>query len=162
MTSIYLDPKTTTFEMAPDGTLRVVVPNERCGLQVQSLRAFPLSHSEEEIVLRDGANKEIGILRDLKSLPEAARELVRAQLHRRYFLPKITRIVSVFERFGTTQWEFETDRGHRQVTTKPIHEALFEMSPSRFLITDNENNRYEIEDLRALDDASRALFLGKG
>ena len=162
MISLYLDPETTLFETAPDGTLRVVVPNQFCGLQVQALRAFPLSHSEEEIVLRDGAGKEVGILRDLKSLPESARETVRAQLHRRYFLPRVLKIISIFERFGTTQWELETDRGYRNVTTKPINDSLFEMSPGRYLITDNENNRYEISDLSALDDTSRALFLGKG
>ncbi len=162
MTSIYLDPKTTLFDTAPDGTMRVMVPNDRCSLQVQAWRAFPLSHSEEQIVLRDGANKEVGILRDLTGLPEPARDMVRAQLHRRYFLPRILKIYSIFERFGTTQWEFETDRGRREVTTKPIHEALFEMSPGRYLITDNENNRYEIHNLSALDETSRALFLGKG
>lgn len=162
MTSLYLDPKTTVFQTATDGTLRVVVPDERCGLQVQALRAFPLSHNEEHVVLRDGAGKEIGILRDLKTLPQDAQQLVRAQLHRRYFLPKILKIYSVFERFGTTQWELETDRGYRNVTTKPINDALHEMSPHRYFLTDNENNRYEIEDLNALDETSRALFLGKG
>lgn len=161
MTFFYLDPEATTFQSAPDGTLRVVVPDQVCGLQVQALRAFPLSHNEEHIVLRDGANKEIGVLRDLKALPQNAQELVRAQLHRRYFLPRILKIYSVFERFGTTQWELETDRGYREITTKPINDALHEMSPGRYFITDNENNRYEIENLSELDEASRALFLGK-
>ncbi len=161
MTFFYLDAEATTFQSAPDGTLRVVVPDQVCGLQVQALRAFPLSHNEEHIVLRDGANKEIGVLRDLKALPQNAQELVRAQLHRRYFLPRILKIYSVFERFGTTQWELETDRGYREITTKPINDALHEMSPGRYFITDNENNRYEIENLSELDEASRALFLGK-
>lgn len=162
MTPLYLDPKTTIFDTAPDGTMRVIVPGDRCSLQVQVLRAFPLSHSEEQIVLRDGANKEVGILRDLEGLPESAREIVRAQLHRRYFLPRVLKIHRVFERFGTTQWDLDTDRGRREVTTKPINDALFEMSPGRYFITDNENNRYEIQDLSALDESSRALFLGKG
>jgi hypothetical protein len=36
------------------------------------------------------------------------------------------------------------DRGHREVATKPLHEAIFEIEPGRYLITDNESNRYEI------------------
>lgn len=162
MDNFYLDPKTIRFESAPDGTMSVVTIDGKRNLRVQAFRAFPLSHNEEQIVLRDSDNKEIGVLEDLKMLPSDARDLVRAQLHRRYFLPRILKINSIFERFGTTQWDFETDRGARKVTTKPIHEALFEMSQTRFLLTDNENNRYEIEDLNALDENSRALFLGKG
>jgi len=161
METFYLDPQTTIFQTAPDGTLRVVVPDDRCGMRVEAFRAFPLSHPEEQIVLRDGDKKEVGVIRDVKELPETARELVRAQLRRRYFLPKVTAITKIFERFGTMQWEIETDRGARSVTTKPIQDAIFEIEPGRFLITDNESNRYEIQSLDDLDVNSRALFMGK-
>ena len=157
----YLDPATTVFETAPDGTLRVTVPGDRCGLRVEVMRAFPLKHPEEQIVLRDGGGEEIGVLRDLKSLPENVREQLREQLRRRYFLPRVLAILDVKERFGSSQWELETDRGRRNVTTRVMHEAIFEIEPGRFLLTDVEENRYEIPDLNALDDDSRARFLGK-
>ena len=157
----YLNPQTTRFENAPDGTLRVVIENDRCGMRVEAFRAFPLSHPEEQIVLRDGDKKEIGVVRDLKELPDAPRQLLRAQLQRRYFLPKIKAITKIFERFGTMQWEVETDRGARSITTKPINDAIYEIEPGRFILTDNESNRYEIEKLDDFDPQSRALFLGK-
>jgi hypothetical protein len=157
----YLDSKAITLEPAPDGTLRVVVPGERCGLRVEAIRAFPLLHPEENIVLRDGGGAELGVIRNLSDLPEAALELVRDQLHRRYFLPRIQRIIKIQERFGMTQWEIETDRGYREVASKPLHEAIFEIEPGRYLITDNESNRYEIPNLSELDAPSRAQFLGK-
>ena len=157
----FLDPQTLTLEVAPDGTLRAVVPNDRCGLQVEALRAFPLKYPDEYIVLRDGAGKELGVLRDLKSLPAQASTHIRQELHRRYFLPSITAITKVTERFGSSVWELETDRGPRSITTRQMNEAVTEPEPGRYIITDVENNRYEIKDLTALDPDSRARFYGK-
>lgn len=157
----FLDPKTTQFQTAPDGTLRVQVEGDRCGLRVEALRAFPLKHPEEYIVLRDGANKEIGILRSLQEWPADVSTLLREQLRRRYFLPQITGINSVTDRFGSSVWEVETDRGPRSLTTRQFNEAMFEVEPKRYLLTDIEGNRYEIKNLDELDEASRSRFLGK-
>jgi len=156
----YLDPATTLFETAPDGTLRVSIP-DRCGLRVDAVRAFPLSHPEAHIVLRDGGGKELGILRSLQDVAPATRELLREQLHRRYFLPKITGIGNVSERFGSSVWELQTDRGDCTVTTRQMNEAVFEIEPGRYIITDVEGNRYEIQRLADLDEQSRARFQGK-
>jgi hypothetical protein len=125
------------------------------------LRAFPLKYPDEFIVLRDGGGKELGVLRDLTSLPVPAITQLRQQLHRRYFLPSITAITSVTERFGSSVWELETDRGPRSITTRQMNEAVAEAEPGRYIITDVENNRYEIKDLNALDPESRARFYGK-
>lgn len=157
----YLDPATTIFETAPDGTLRVVVADDRCGLRVEALRAFPLKYPEEHIVLRDGAGKELGVLRDLQSVSEPVRELLREQLRRRYFLPQIMGIFKVTERFGSSIWDLQTDRGARSVTTRQMNEAVSEIGPGRYLLTDVENNRYEIKDLNALDAESQARFMGQ-
>ena len=88
-------------------------------------------------------------------------ELLEESLRRRYFLPKITAILSASERFGSSQWEVETDRGPRTLSTGVINEAVTEVEPGRYLITDVEGNRFEIPDLMQLDEASRARFLGK-
>ena len=157
----YLNPETTIFETAPDGTLRVTVPDKRCGLQVEAMRAFPLSHPEEYIVLRDGKNDEIGIVRSLREMPPAAAALLHEQLRRRYFLPRITAIYDIAERFGSSVWELETDRGRCTVTTKAMNEAVSEIEAGRYLITDVEGNRYEVRDLSDLDRDSRARFQGK-
>jgi hypothetical protein len=161
METEYLDPKTTVVETAPDGTLRSIVANDRCGLRIEAMRAFPLSHPRRYIVLRDGAGKEIGIIENLDDLPTAPRQLIDGQLHRRYFLPKVTAINFVMERFGSAQWELETDRGRRSVATGMMNEAVTEIAPGRYLITDVENNRYEIASLSELDADSQARFLGK-
>lgn len=157
----FLDPTKTTIETAPDGTLRAIVEGDSCGMCVEAYRAFPLSKPNEHIVLRDGGGREIGVLRDLNEFNSSMRELIETELRRRYFMPEITAILSVTERFGSTEWEVETDRGPRRLSMRQINEAITEISPSRYLLTDVEGNRYEVRDLEALDPLSRARFLGK-
>jgi hypothetical protein len=157
----YLDPKTTLFEQAPDGTLRVIVPEVKCAIRVEPLRAFPLSHPEEQIVLRDGKNKEVGTLEKLSDVPEPAQSWLREGLHRRYFLPRIIGIRDITERFGSSVWVLETDRGSHTVTTGQMNEAVHEVEPGRYLLTDVEGNRFEIRSLKELDADSRARFQGK-
>jgi hypothetical protein len=130
-------------------------------MRVEALRAFPLSHPLEHIVLRDGGGREFGVLRHVSDLPEEARALIEAQLHRRYFLPRITAIYGVTERFGSSVWDIETDRGRREVSMGQINEAIAEVEPGRYLLTDVEGNRYEVKELGELDPDSRARFLGK-
>jgi hypothetical protein len=42
-----------------------------------------------------------------------------------------------------------------------MNEAVAEAEPGRYIITDVENNRYEIKSLNELDPESRARFYGK-
>jgi hypothetical protein len=161
MTFDYLDLTKTHFEHAPDGTLRVVIDGDQCGLRVEARRAFPLTHEREHISLRDGAGNEVGVLRSLDEVAQPARGWLEEQLKRRYFLPQILAIYEIVERFGSSVWDLETDRGRITVSTRQMHEAVHEVDPNRFLITDAENNRYEIKDLNALDEKSRARFAGK-
>ena len=157
----FLDLAKTRFERAPDGTLRVMLEDELCAMRVEALRAFPLSHPRENIVLRDGADKTVGTITSLDDLPEPAKTWLEDQLERRYFLPQVLAIHDIMERFGSSVWDLQTDRGRVTVSTRQMHEALHEVEPNRFLITDAESNRYEIRDIRLLDKDSRARFQGK-
>jgi hypothetical protein len=158
----YLDLEKMRIEPAPDGTLRAIVEGDSCGMRIEAYRAFPLSHPDEHIVLRDGGGREIGVVRDLRQVAPEIRALIEGELRRRYFLPQITAILHVSERFGSTEWDVETDRGPRRLAMRQINEALTEISPSRFLLTDVEGNRYEVKDVDALDPESRARFYGNG
>ncbi|PQV63807.1 protein of unknown function (DUF1854) [Abditibacterium utsteinense] len=159
--SLYLNPQNLHIEKASDGTLRATIEGNRCGIHVEVLRAFPISSGEKDLVLRDGGGKELGILADLQGVESAQCNLLQASLANRYFLPKITKINSIFERFGSALWDVETDRGATQITTKALHEAIYEVTPTRFMLRDTEENRYEIPDLSALDEGSRQRFSGK-
>jgi hypothetical protein len=156
-----LTPDRLHLETAPDGTLRAQIEGDRCGINVQVLRAMPLSAPDELVVLRDGGGKELGLLEKLKDFDASTRQLLQDALENRYFLPKILKINSIYERFGSAQWEVETDRGPASISTKAMHEAIMEIGPNRYLLRDNEENRFEIPNINELDEASRMRFAGK-
>jgi len=158
--SDYLDTKQTKIETAPDGTLRVIIA-EKCGLNAQILRAMPLKSENEFIVLRDGKNKELGILENLDGLDANSTELIEKALRKRYFLPKILKINGIHEKFNSADWDVETDRGPIHIQSKAIHESVVELGGGRILLRDNEENRYEIPNLADLDETSRGKFAGK-
>ncbi len=156
----FLPPESLELSVAPDGTLRAILP-DRCGLNIQVLRAFPLSRDDEYFVVRDGKDKELGTLESTRGLSPEGLALLHQSLDNRYFLPQITKIYSITEKFGTTQWEVETDRGRTGITSKALHEAIIELSPTRYLVRDNEDNRFEIRDVSQLDEESQKRFGGK-
>lgn len=156
-----ISPQDLHLERAPDGTLRAQLLHNRCGLAVDVLRAFPLSHPYQYIVLRDGGGAELGVIEDLQALEPGDRSLLEGALEGRYFLPRITRILAINERFGSATWEVETDKGAATINTKALHEAITEITHNRFMITDVEENRFEIPDVAEMDIQSQQRFMGK-
>jgi hypothetical protein len=140
-------------------TLRLTIEGEASWLKVSVVRVFPLSRPQRHLSLRDGKNKEIGILVDAGDLDAEGRQLVEEELGRRYLVPVIRRVLRVRERFGTVDWEVETDRGVCTFTMRSIRENVYQPSPGRYLLTDVESNRYDVPDLSALDPASQSWLL---
>lgn len=154
----YLDPKTLRF-FRHGATLRLTIADECSVLKVTVARAFPLSHPHQYISIRDGKNQEVGLLVDLSEVDEASRRLVAEARERRYHVPVIRRVLRMTERFGTVDWEVETDRGTCQFTTRGLREKAVQPSPGRYLLTDVDENRYDVPDLAALDPASQAWLM---
>ena len=154
----YFDPKALRF-FRHGATLRLTVEDDRSVLKAAVVRAFPLSHPERYFSVRDGANKEVGLIVNATELDEESRRLVAEDLERRYVVPVIRRVLTVKERFGTIDWEVETDRGVCRFTTRNTRENVVQPSPGRYLLTDVEGNRYDVRDLTALDPASQEWLM---
>ena len=73
--------------------------------------------------------------------------IVEEELARRYFTPKIERVVSVKEEMGVVAWEVETDRGARRFIVRNLRDNTFPLGPNRLMMTDMEGNRYEFPDV---------------
>ena len=157
----FLDLSKLHLEIAPDDTLRAVIEGDRCGRNVQVLRAFPLSSPDEHIVLRDGAGKELGVIERLSAVDEPRRALLQQSLDKHYFLPRILKINSLRERFAAAVWDVETDRGPIKINTANLIDALTEMDSGLYILRDAEGNRYEIRDVERMDEQSRLMFAGK-
>lgn len=154
----FLDPKYLQFYRAEGGALRLTIKNEICYLKVKATKAFPLSIPYRYIGFRDGADKEIGLVKDIADLPPEPRKLVDEELQKRYFTPIVLKIKSIQEKFGFTEWIVTTDKGERRFLTKGIHDNVAEVGMGRLMVTDADGNRYEIPDVEKLDARSLNLL----
>jgi hypothetical protein len=153
----FLDPAKLHFSRH-GATLRLTIDGDRSVLQVSVLRAFPLSEPRGFLSVRDGGGNEVGVLVDPTSLGEEDRKIVEAELERRYLIPIIKRVAAVNERFGTVDWEMETDRGLCKFTTRNLRENVTHPSPRRVVLSDVDGNRYDVPDIGRLDAGSRAAL----
>ena len=106
------------------------------------------------------AGNELGMIRDPGKLDKDSRKLLEAEIRKRYFTPIIRRIISLRDKFGIVEWEVETDRGVKNFVTRSLHDSLKE-TETGFIITDMENNRYEIRSYSDLDPRSSAMLARK-
>jgi len=153
-----LDPKRVRLFRTPEGVPRAIVEDELCCLRVLVLCSFPLSRPDEFVSLRDGSNREIGLIEHLHELDRDSRRIAEEEIDRRYFLPEITAIHRLEGHFGTYDWEVETDRGHRAFVVRGRSEHIVQLPPHRVAITDVLGNRYQIRDYTRLGRKSQALL----
>ena len=76
-------------------------------------------------------------------------------------IPRITKFISMTEKFKIWMWTAETDRG---VITFEIRNHIASIKPlydGRVLIKDANDNRYEIPDYRLLDKESQKMLIPK-
>lgn len=119
---------------------------------------FPLSGQEKYITLLDEEGIEKAIIRDLKSLLPESRAIIEDCLREYYLIPKVTKINDCKERYGVLTIDVETDRGSAQIEIRNILHGLKLLYGYRVLLRDSNDNRYEIPDLRHLDNRSRQLL----
>ena len=124
---------------------------------VEAVRSFPLTDSNKYISLLDSEEKEIGIIQDVKQLPRESERVLRSELQKRYFMPKITKIHKLDGEFGVTQWVVETNRGPVTFGMRTRYDVV-SLENGRVLIKDADGNRYEIENYHRLDPDSIALL----
>ena len=123
---------------------------------IHILRNFPLSNESRFISVRKGEEEEeLGIIPALSDLDEGSRQLLEEELERVYFVPCITRVLSVEERFHVPKWEVETDRGPRVFEIRSGRNDIRVLGGGRVLIRDADGNQYEIPNYRRLDEDSQ-------
>lgn len=153
-----LDPARLRFFRA-GAALRLTIEGEYSVLKAKILRAFPLSLPGQYYSVQDGGGRDLGLIVNPGELDPESRRLVESDLERRYMTATIKRIRSVEERFGTVDWEVETQRGRNRFTTRDLRDNVLHPAPGRIIFSDVEGNRYEIPDLHALDPQSQNWLL---
>ena len=108
------------------------------------------------VILRAGKKEEVATLTGAEQLDGTSRGIIEDELKRRYFMPKITRVVSTAATFGNRYWHVETDCGPRRFLMKSPETDATWITDDRCVLKDALGNCYEIESLSELDRASRA------
>lgn len=107
------------------------------------------------LVLLDDKGREVASVAGEGAFPEGERELVREALRLRYHLPVIRRVERVEVRFGTRYWWVDTDRGPRWFALREPGKNVTWLSPEHVVLRDTAGNRYEVQDVGALDPSSQ-------
>jgi ATP-binding cassette subfamily B protein len=162
----YLDPKQIHIYSMDEGGMQVSIRDQEDTASYQHVRAyrcFPVSRPSEFIALWTGdsalEHNEIGMIRRLKELAPSSRLAVEHELSKRYFIHYIQRIKTITDELGFLQWDVITDKGDMEFLTKRWERnTVTEGGRNGRIILDVDNNRYEIENLDALDEASRAMY----
>ena len=155
----FLNPGEVGLFRAGDA-LRATIAGDRSCLRVIPMRVFPISMRDRYISLRDMDGNELGVIRDPSELDKDSRKLLLNELRKRYFTPVIREIRSLSDKFGIVEWEVGTDRGTKTFLTRSLHDSLKETDDG-LIITDMENNRYEIVNYSDLDPRSAAILTAK-
>ena len=71
-----------------DAVVRLTLEGDRSWREVRIARAFPFSDPDHYIGFRDGDDKDIGLLIDLRGLDAESRRIIDEELARRYFTPQ--------------------------------------------------------------------------
>ena len=128
--------------------------------RVVAIRSFPITDPDAFISIRepDSADREkgaeIGIIPDLNTFDGESVALLREELARRYFTPKISKIYSMKEKLGHHYWDVKTDAGKFSFVLRNAGANIRTLEDGRVLIFDIDGNCFEIPDIDKLDKAS--------
>ena len=118
-------------------------------------RAFPYELPEQYISVQAEENEEVGIIYDVSEFDGKNAELLRRELERKYFSPRIKEIKSVKERYGFSYWKITDDSGKEMTfTVKDTFKSIKHTGDDSITVIDVDGNRFTVESIRALTSKS--------
>ncbi len=155
----YLDAKQIRMTV-PEGSTRprVEIIDDRTVLSAKIKRVFPISDPSTYLSILDGADKEIGVLRNPADLDKASKSVLDEELDRRYYTPIVKEIRGLKQDGGMWLFNVITQRGPTIFYVRHWRDNAYEIKPGRWHIQSVDGQRYEIIDIDALDNKSLRLL----
>jgi hypothetical protein len=150
------DPPEWRLERASHGRLDFIDATGQRHVDVDVLRAFPVSAPDGPVAIVSGDGAELAWIDQLAALEPSFQTLLEQELSQREFLPVIDRIESVSDG-EPTEWTVVTDRGPRRFTVAHVDDIVY-AADGRAFITDTVGVRYLISQVSRLDARSRRLL----
>ena len=124
--------------------------------KVRAVRAFPITGRADYVSFLNEEHKEVVLLAHPHKLDKESLHALEQALAKMYYVAKITRIDSVTEIMGVTNWETQTDHGYATFEVVD-REYIRKLPGGRYIIADADGNRFEIEDISRLDPRSQSI-----
>ena len=157
--SIELTPENARFYPSEGGLISLELTGEdgekEMFERVVVLRSFPITDPDEFLSVREPDIKErgeeIGIIENINIFDADTVKLLLSELDRRYFVPKIHRILSVKEKFESSYWEVKTSAGDVTFVMRNPFSNIRALEDGRVFMNDIDGNCFEIPDPTKLD-----------
>lgn len=125
-------------------------------------RALPINHPDEYISVSDASNNEIGIIKDINDLKDEQRSLLLEELSKRYYCPKIDKILSVKDKMGFVYFDVSIIKGNamfkKNCSVKDVSKNIRMLGDDKLMIFDVDGNRFLIDPLSELDKKSKKFL----
>jgi hypothetical protein len=121
--------------------------------------AFPLSARLQRVAFFDPQGEEIGCLKNTAKLDASSLRLLRDELDKAYFMPKIEAIMEINDYLDIEYWRVRTNRGERSFEVRQPRRNIRSLGPHKMVIRDVDGNRYVIRDWRQLERKSLSLLM---
>jgi ATP-binding cassette subfamily C protein len=147
-----LDPKKVkvSFE-EKENSLRLNVDGKLLS-NLTPAKPFPITFPEY-VIFRDSYSVDVCIIRNYNELDDDSKNILQSVLDKMYFIPKVVKIERIETSGDEFEWDIMTDKGARIFRTKGRMSII--PAGNRVIITDVNDNVYEIEDVYRLDNKSR-------
>jgi len=120
--------------------------------------AFPLEAEDEFVGIFEADGTELGMLPRLADLDGDSQEIVREELRKIYFRPKVITVGKIVEEHGVLRGEIETTSGPRPLEIRGWRENVRLLSRGRAIIQDVDGNRYLVDNWRDLPKLTREIL----
>lgn len=150
----FLSADRAEFSLSPNGFLMLRLEGAEAKRVIPAY-AFPLECTDGYVGIRDAEGEELGVIRALSDFPEEQAQMLRRELDRRYYSPKLKKILSIKNKAGLSLWTCVNQEGKTiNITLKDAYKSIIRVTDRRFFVVDRDGARYEIEDTEALDRKS--------
>lgn len=164
--SVSLTPENAAFFRSEGGlvslTLRTPDGSSETFERVSIIRAFPITAPNDFLSVREaikgGNGDEIGLIETLSLFDADTVALLNEELDRRYFIPEITKLYSMKEKYGYHYTEAQTSAGRVKFVLNNPSNNIRTLEDGRILITDTDGNCFCLPDPAKLDKQSYRII----
>ena len=126
-------------------------------VEVEAVRAFPISDPQRWVALCDGQGHELLWIDDTADLAPGARHVLADYMAEREFLPVIQQILNVSADADPSEWHVRTDRGETRFLLAS-EDDVQRQGEHGAMVVDSFGVRYLVRDVRRLDGTSRRIL----